>query len=127
VDEAGNTSALSYETTGTTTGDSFLPLIPQNVNIEISGSNVLLSWDPVTHDTEGNEITISSYRIYWNEDPYFTPDVFEAEVTESSFEHVNGTLAGTIFYRITAVKDVAAAANIEEVLRNKQTTKKQRK
>jgi len=47
------------------------PLAPADVSILIQGNDVSLAWSPVTMDSSGNPVTISLYRIYAGDDPYF--------------------------------------------------------
>ena len=50
------------------------PVTPAGVSIAVSGADLLLSWQPVTQDIDGNAITASGYRVYRSAtDPYFAP------------------------------------------------------
>jgi len=52
-----------------------LPQVPQppTLSIALSGSNLTLSWPPVTQDEGGGGVTVSSYQIWRSGQPYFRP------------------------------------------------------
>jgi hypothetical protein len=41
-----------------------IPAAPQNLQIEIFGEDISLSWDPVTTDTSGNPISVTDYSLH---------------------------------------------------------------
>ena len=41
-----------------------IPLAPQNLTAAYSPPFLLVQWDPVNHDTNGNNLTVDYYRIY---------------------------------------------------------------
>jgi hypothetical protein len=50
--------------------------IPESVDdlvVAVLGSDVVLTWSPVTQDTSGIPIVVDSYRIYRSTDPMFVP------------------------------------------------------
>lgn len=46
-------------------------MAPSELEILIQGSDLALSWTPVTTDTSGTPVTITEYRIYASDQPYF--------------------------------------------------------
>ncbi len=75
-----------------TVGTVFPPDAPENVTIEIVGSNVQLSWDAVSGAT--------SYTVYSDTDPYGTFSTVEWTGSATSWSE---PLSGDIkFYRVTA-------------------------
>jgi hypothetical protein len=51
-----------------------IPMPVEDLVIEqIGGTDVRLTWSPVTQDTSGSAITVNYYRIYRNLNPDFTP------------------------------------------------------
>lgn len=51
------------------------PRVPRapTVSISRSGSNMTLSWPPVTQDEGGGAVTVSSYQVWRSGQPYFRP------------------------------------------------------
>ncbi len=76
-------SFISYEPT---------PLPPENVSLTVDGIDLILSWDPVTHDTDGFNIAPPYYFVYRNDYPY---GVF------ADFEYLGYTALTT--YRLTGI------------------------
>lgn len=81
---------------------------PEDLEISISGTDVMLSWSPVTHDTLGNPITISRYDVYAGSNPDFICDAFSlegssptAQITLPGF----ASGAGRSFFRVIAVTE----------------------
>ena len=106
VDEAGNASDLSIEVSGTT-DSAFPPLAPQNVTIQQTGNDVILTWDAVTQNSNGDPITVGAYNIYAAVSADFPADdgTLIATATENSFTHLNVTLTlDKIFYKVTAIE-----------------------
>jgi hypothetical protein len=112
VDTAGNASALSEMEASVTTEGSFAPANPTGVTIIRSGSDIILSWNPVTTNTNGDPITISGYEVYASNDPDFTPGV-DTKITSSdgdndssnaTYTHsgILGTITKHLFYKVTA-------------------------
>lgn len=42
------------------------PKAPSNVNIAIQDTIVIITWDPVTVDTNNHPITVTGYIVYYN-------------------------------------------------------------
>ncbi len=105
VDEAGNASPLSNEVNAFY-GTASPPALPQNLIIQKIGDDVILSWDPVTEDTNGNPITVTGYNIYASDLPDVVPDIgylIDASST-TSYNHIGiAPFVDKIFYIITAV------------------------
>lgn len=105
VDEAGNASPLSNEVNAFY-GTASPPALPQNLIIQKIGDDVILSWDPVTEDTNGNPITVTGYNIYASDLPDVVPDIgylIDASST-TSYNHIGIVpFVDKIFYIVTAV------------------------
>ncbi|MCB5223790.1 MAG: fibronectin type III domain-containing protein [Candidatus Syntrophosphaera sp.] len=105
LDVAGN-FVLSDEVSFFTSSDT-IPKAPQNLKLFIVGSDLTLSWDPVTEDVFGNPITVDEYMIYLSDYPGF-------EIDESSyFDTVDSNIyifegltefIDRLFFRVIAVK-----------------------
>ena len=87
-------------------GTASPPALPQNLIIQKIGDDVILSWDPVTEDTNGNPITVTGYNIYASDLPDVVPDIgylIDASST-TSYNHIGiAPFVDKIFYIITAV------------------------
>lgn len=104
-DIAGN-YALSDELSFHTSS-AVIPLAPQNVSVTINGSDLLLSWDPVTEDIYGNPITIDQYLIYISEIPDFPIDgstYYDTVHTNSCLFEGITDFVDKLFLRVIAVK-----------------------
>ncbi|MCD4819227.1 MAG: fibronectin type III domain-containing protein [Candidatus Cloacimonetes bacterium] len=113
IDEAGNSCELTSEVSGTTES-IYLPLSPQNVTITTSGEDVILNWDEVTENTNGDPITVSEYKIYSSNDPYWGEGAQTEDYTSvtNSFTHTGVlTALDVIFYRISAVTSTSKNSN----------------
>lgn len=110
----GNTSfgSNNLSSTGGQNFDIFVaalgvvaPLDPENLQITKSGSDILLQWDEVTHNTLGTFITPSYYNVYYSSDPDTnSPVTLLDSVTGTSCTHIGGALgAEKRFYNIKAV------------------------
>jgi chitodextrinase len=104
VDLAGN-SSWSSEVNVSTLG-AFPPATPQNFRLEISGNDVILSWDPVTTNSNGDPMEVAAYLIYGSTDPYFEADFGSLlDITEQNF-YVFEDIAAFIpyvFFRVSAL------------------------
>ena len=64
-----------------------LPRAPQ-VTISISSNHPVLTWPPVTLDTNGAPVTITKYQVWRSQQPYFVPGAapdFEVAGTTTTF------------------------------------------
>ncbi len=77
------------------------PLPPQNLALSVSGSDLVLSWDPTSQDTNGQPVTPACYNVYWLDSLTGTYNL--AETTSLSWTHTGGALLSPKFYRVTAV------------------------
>jgi hypothetical protein len=83
------------------------PAVVQNVVVEISGDNALISWDPVTTSVEGSPLIPDRYIVLYNETPYEDSHYyyFLASTVDNSFTHHEVALfRDQMFYRVVAVK-----------------------
>ncbi len=83
------------------------PLAPLNIQISISGNDVLLAWDDVVSDVDGNPMVPDAYHIYYQleGDPY-GEFAYLGQSATNSFTHIAGSaMADRIFYYVSAVKD----------------------
>ncbi|MDP8232919.1 MAG: fibronectin type III domain-containing protein, partial [Candidatus Zophobacter franzmannii] len=103
VDLAGNASALSVETSAITTGGAN-PAVPENIILYRDGANMVLDWDDVVTDVNGQPMTIISYKIYANITPDFEiiPLNLIGNSATSDFTHLN-VLSRSMFYKIKTV------------------------
>jgi len=122
VDLASNSSALSSEVSGATISN-FDPQAPQNVTITQSGADMIINWDEVTQDEDGNAITVSGYNIYFSENPEFEADEYTllGNVSENTFTHsgICNTSISALFYKVTAIQDVQVLNTEFDLLKSK--------
>ena len=125
IDEAGNSCDLSYEISEDTDDlIQYYPLAPTNLNIALADSNVVLSWNEVTQNTNGDSITVDGYKIYQSGQAYFDADAgtYEASVVDTTWTHVNvADLVEKIFYKVRAyqTEKIVINKNLENWLRNR--------
>jgi hypothetical protein len=67
-----------------------------------SGNDIVLSWNPVSEDTTGALITVTSYHVYRGANPKFTPD-------RSGHTNRIGVVAGTTFTALGALQTTTEA------------------
>jgi hypothetical protein len=80
---------------------SYPPAAPQNFNIGIAGTDVLLSWDPVTLDTAGNPLTPDGYSIYSSQNG--VDFNFLVLTGDTQFTDVGAAANSHLFYYVKAV------------------------
>ena len=80
---------------------SYPPLMPENLTINKSESDVTLNWDEVTLDTGSYPISGVTYNIYSADDPYSEWILEDSGVIESIW--INTVSEVKKFYKITAV------------------------
>jgi hypothetical protein len=83
------------------------PMAPENLTAQIDGDDVVLMWDQVTRDIQGNLIEVEHYAIYAGEDPLFAADSLHliGETIDSLFRVTDASGAAVGFYRVSAVMD----------------------
>lgn len=84
-----------------------LPLAPQDIQITMSGTDFLLSWDAVTQDSEGNPIVPDYYEVLYSDDPYADIGNFTLLTTTTGLSAADLGAALTDpsrFYVVRAVK-----------------------
>jgi len=78
------------------------------LKVSMAGDSLLLSWDPVTVDTAGNEVAISYYEVFRDTIPYFTPSLVNriATTINTTYLDVTPGLVGDVsvnyFYAVSA-------------------------
>ncbi|MDD3534808.1 MAG: C25 family cysteine peptidase [Candidatus Cloacimonetes bacterium] len=68
LDLSGNASELSDALTFSL---GIFTIAPQNISLQMQAQNLILSWDAVNSDLLGNPISISGYKVYASDTPYF--------------------------------------------------------
>jgi len=110
IDEAGNASLLSPEASGIYVTE-IAPMMPENIQIQTSGEDIILNWNPVTEDIQGNPITVTGYNIYASDQPDLVPDIgYLIDVSPTnSYTHIGITpFVDRIFYIVTAITGTEA-------------------
>ncbi len=83
------------------------PTAVEDLISSISGSDIVLTWSPVTQDTSGLPVVVDYYRIYRDTDPEFMPSVpslLDSTLTATYTDP--GVLTApdpAYFYRVSAV------------------------
>ncbi len=82
------------------------PKLPQNIQIQVSGYDVIISWDPVTTDINENPFTPDGYFVFMNSDPNNPDDQWSSNFTPlTNYTHTFGTyLNDKMFYKVKAFK-----------------------
>ncbi len=106
VDIAGNMT-FSEELSLTTSSDA-KPNRPENIQITFQNGDLILSWDSVTQDTNGNNIDDVIYDIYVSEVPEFELD--GSNYYDSTYENQYifygiGNMLPKIFFKVQAYAD----------------------
>lgn len=87
------------------------PKAPQNVGINMMGSQVLVYWDPVTRSVYEQDLTPDYYFVYKSTGDIYGPWVLYQPTPETYIHHdYVGLVEDRIFYRVTAVKVYARTA-----------------
>ena len=94
---------------------SSVPRAPENLSVSISsGTNVSLTWSPVTLDISGSPISIEHYEVYRSTEAYFDTGSLSpiGSSTGSSYTDTGSAGSETVncYYRIIAVSDGAASS-----------------
>ncbi|MGC9361836.1 MAG: hypothetical protein ACP5F3_02800, partial [Candidatus Syntrophosphaera sp.] len=77
---------------------------PENLNEQISGGEIILSWDPVTQTLLGNPVTPDHYRVEASSTPDFSTFDVIGSTPDSSFSHPENPDQPRYFYRVIAVE-----------------------
>jgi hypothetical protein len=84
-----------------------IPKRPLNVEAEATGSNLVLTWSPVTEDMLGNPVTVDWYEVYSMNVPHFPVSDLSpvGSPTDTTFTDVGvvGDTATNHYYRVVAV------------------------
>lgn len=106
VDIAGNMT-FSEEITFFTINDS-KPKTPENLSISFQGSDLILTWDSVTEDINGNPLDDVFYEIYVSEYPEFDLDgsnYYDTAYENQFIFYGMGQALPMIFFKIQAISD----------------------
>ncbi|HRY83543.1 MAG TPA: hypothetical protein P5533_02800, partial [Candidatus Cloacimonadota bacterium] len=80
---------------------SAAPLSPAPLSISLQSGNRHLSWPAVTLDTEGQDVTGVSYKIYRATRPDFSDEILLSETAALTYLDT-APAANRYFYRVTA-------------------------
>ena len=105
------------------------PVAVAGLRLQASASNLLLTWDPVSRDVDGNTITVARYAIYRGSTRDFTPDRSRKTnriglVSNPSFTDLNALAVATdMYYYVTAERSsgTESPANSELGVRRRTT------
>jgi hypothetical protein len=103
----------------TLAADVTRPATVENVVATRSGSDVVVSWQPVTSDAAGQPETTSHYKVYRGTSPAFVPDRLGGTNLAgtsplASFNDTNAAASGSDFYYLVSAVDAAGnESNIE--------------
>jgi hypothetical protein len=106
VDIAGN-ATWSDEVSAVTVG-LYAPAAPTGIWVEVSGEDVILHWDAVSTDTNGNPLPVTGYNVYAAVMPDFTADLgsFIDFTAETSYTFSGIALEASltnVFFKVTTV------------------------
>ncbi len=83
------------------------PGVPQDIAVVPQGSDILLTWSPVTLDVDGFPVAIDHYDVYRNTTPHFTAaglsPVGAPSINEFSDIGVLGDPSVNHYYRVVAI------------------------
>jgi hypothetical protein len=80
------------------------PNPPQNLTLSETDADMLLDWDAVTHNTAGQTITVSLYKVLLSPAPDGDFALLD-ETTGTAYLHLGGANLPCGFYRIVAVEE----------------------
>jgi len=102
VNNSANEPILRIKLSGI--GEHAPPAIPANVAVSMIGTNVTLTWEPVSQDVLGHPLDPDFYFIYNSPDPYGSY-TFHGFSENASYVHpMVGYFQQKMFYKIRAVK-----------------------
>lgn len=84
------------------------PVPPENLVIAVSGTDVSLSWSPVTTDVNSSPLVPDGYGVFSAPEPNAASGSFThlADVAVTSYIHLGAAATfGKVFYYVTAYKD----------------------
>jgi hypothetical protein len=84
-----------------------VPAMVEGVEIAIYGGAALINWDPVTQNTDGETITVDTYKVYYSDEARFSPAEMNllSETVSTQYFHISALEEGPeLYYRIVAVK-----------------------
>jgi len=69
------------------------------------GNDVVLNWDAVNEDVEGNTINVTDYKIYSSGSASASLEDYNynGQISTTTFTHENAATTSKIFYKVTAV------------------------
>ncbi|MDP2172452.1 MAG: fibronectin type III domain-containing protein [Candidatus Cloacimonadaceae bacterium] len=105
IDAAGLSTHYPSVITAMTTS-STQPASPQNVDLTVAGSLLIIDWDDVTTDVLGNLIGISYYEVHVGDNPNFmcSSESLISTVTESTLTLTDVVdYADRLFFKVIAV------------------------
>jgi hypothetical protein len=83
------------------------PHAVDDLTVVASGSDIVLSWSPVTEDTAGAPVVVDFYRIYRSTDPVFVPSGANLIDTSVGANYTDIEILSSsepaYFYKVTAV------------------------
>ena len=84
-----------------------LPAAPVVTSITLSGSNVVLGWNPVTQGINNSPTTIDEYHVYGSQAPYFTSgNLLTPSPTGTTFTHTGGATGTTNWYYLVRAHNI---------------------
>ncbi len=104
VSDACNTETMSIALSGI--GIVSEPSAPENVTIQLQDNDVILSWDPVTTNIDGNPIAPNGYNVLYSDIPGGSADDYQllGFVTGTTCTHSQVLLSNNrLFYIVRAV------------------------
>lgn len=95
------------------------PASVTGLSARVSGSSMILSWDPVTQDIYGNNMGAESYTLFYSPDFTFGANVDSITgISNTQYTHaiplVIGNVGETMFYKVQAINYVGLRSDISE-------------
>lgn len=103
--DASNIPSLAIKLTGT--GQYIPPNMVQDVEVNIEGDDVIITWQAVTETIDGTPITPDLYIVLYNETPYEDENYYYYLTSTAELSAVHTRVAlfrDSMFYRVVAVK-----------------------
>ena len=87
-----------------------IPAAPEDLTVQRNGSDLFISWSPVTETVGGLPIDIDHYKVFRNETPFFTITGLNPEGMPAANSYTDIGVCGNPvenhFYRIVAVSTI---------------------